>query len=1193
MADYDDDGDDVAGEGGSGAVAAFDPTARVLQACVQFHAQQQRFAELKAVCERALAGAPSSPAAAAELEFWRCFALSRSGDHAAAIAGLDALLLRPEGSELGLPCVALLLSTHSAVQPAKARDKRALLELKGRLKVVSKQSSESSLLLAGRYFLATGKIPKARQCIEKLIAKDKKNVTLLSLFGWIYLLSGEAKYEEKSMQVFKKAAKLTLPNFDILALLGRARYFEAPARNVPKALQALDSLIKIYPLFLPALEEKLRLLALAARFAEVPKVVADLRAKRRQVLGDAAPAVGEDSVAIAFAAAYESLTSTSGIGGKHTEAVRHLLAALAREESAPNGYWLWQYAQLFLRLARGSGQTDAVLLLLSDTRDSAATASAGSKGPLLTSLQLERGLLSYRRGDWSAAQSAFVSVSETVLTVEKAAKDEEEDKGAEGAPGKVNEDERWMKAQAFVHVALTHLAQGQLAEATQALQALPEDVSNYTSAAGEPAPLPSLHYARAALAWSQSKDVAAASSALAQMCEAQEGWMRERNPSDGTLGQPANSALQGVNRFFMHFDPPLLLAAARLGLALVGVEVPDASFSSLPDTRPAAAGQEATLSALAAALAHLTSPAILPGHAEAWALQALVAWVLSDSAAASAALEKVETLEGSLPRVMALKRAVQDKNASAAEASAAKASPAAASPAKASRPLPLASAVLSRAAAATPAKPILQPQPSMLNFDDDDDDEDGGALFKGAADAVDEEKSAPLTFSALKSRASRDADLELEAQAVLDEMESRAGALAAKKAEQARALELERVRLENERRRAREEELRRAAEVEAALALEKASKADQRLAEARKAEEIAALRALREAEKKRQMEAIEQAEREREERREADRQERLRKRAAAEALAAAGHAAAAAAGATEVTPIQAFGDAAAVAASAHTPSNSQLHGRPQAQQPGLKWNQLPEPSPSPMASPLSLAQSPTGAHPAASPLSAAPSLSLQGPASPTSAVSLGPVPSPRHGDNSDALPLSCPPGNRQPSREGAAAQQHAYAQQQQLQQHQQQHQQQALQQMQQQQLQQQTQQDEAALRAQQQRDKIAEASAQIEAAKKFTKVAFWGEVFLKHGRRGSPHERNVTLEVTGSELKFDWSSGQLKAHKSALTLVEGKGTPVFARPTAADSPPERCFSIVTAGRTLDLEATSEATRDKWVTGIKLLLRYLK
>lgn len=38
---------------------------------------------------------------------------------------------------------------------------------------------------------------------------------MLSLFGWIYLQSGEDKYIEKSMQVFKKAAKLSLPNFDI------------------------------------------------------------------------------------------------------------------------------------------------------------------------------------------------------------------------------------------------------------------------------------------------------------------------------------------------------------------------------------------------------------------------------------------------------------------------------------------------------------------------------------------------------------------------------------------------------------------------------------------------------------------------------------------------------------------------------------------------------------------------------------------------------------------------------------------------------------------------------------------------------------------------------------------------------------------------------------------------------------------
>jgi hypothetical protein len=1004
-----------------------------------------------------------------------------------------------------------------------------------------------------------------------------------------------------SCSVFKKAAKLTLPHFDILALLGRARYFDALARNVPKALQALDSLIKLYPLFLPALEEKLRLLVLSTRFAEVPKLVVDLRTKRREMLAatdDAATAV-QDSVAIAFAHAYEALTTTSGSGGKHTEAVRLLLAALARDEPSANAYWLWQYAQLFLRLARGAGPTDAVLLLLSEARDSAATAAAatGSKGPLLTGLQFERGVVCYRRGDFPAALAAFTTISETALTVEKAGKEDGEDDKAAGAEstaaaGKVNEDERWQKAQAHIFIVLVHLAQTHLVEAAQALQALPEEVSNYVFSTGEPMPLPALLYARAALAWAQNNDAAAASSALQQLCEAQANWMRERSPSDGTLGQPANGAPQGVNRFFLQLDPTLLLASARLGLAVVGLDVPDSSsYSNLPSTPPSSTDHADLLSALAGTLAHLTSPAILPGHAEAWALQSLLAWVLGDADAVQQALDKVEALEGSLPRVGALKRALQNNSVAAAAGTSA-VSPAAASPPKTSQSLPLASAALSRAAAAasTPSRtPGLSAQKSpVVNFDDDDDDEDDGALFKSSADAVAEAASAggvsaPLSFAALKAaRASRDEELEREAQAVLDEMESRAGALTAKKAEQARALELERVRLENERKRARDEELRRAAEAEAALALEKASKAEQRAAELKKAEEIAALRAMREQEKKRQLEAIEQAEREREERREADRQERLRKRAAAEALASAGHPDDTS-GPTEVTPIQAFGDASAVASSAPAM-------RPSALQTGLKWNQPHDPNPhhhpsnsmaSPMSggsvvSPLSLAQSPQGVgHPVASPLSAAPYISLQRPsASPTSQL-VQSATSPRHGGDMQHEGHASMPVQRTAASAAATAAAHATPPADRelpsspppL--------------------------DEASLRAQQQRDKIAEAGAQIEQAKKFTKVAFWGEVFLKHGRRGSPHERNVTLEVTGSELKFDWSSGQLKAHKSQLTLVEGKATPVFARTTATDSPSERCFSIVTANRSLDLEATSEATKEKWTTGIKLLLRYLK
>lgn len=125
------------------------------------------------------------------------------------------------------------------------------------------------------------------------------------------------------------------------------------------------------------------------------------------------------------------------------------------------------------------------------------------------------------------------------------------------------------------------------------------------------------------------------------------------------------------------------------------------------------------------------------------------------------------------------------------------------------------------------------------------------------------------------------------------------------------------------------------------------------------------------------------------------------------------------------------------------------------------------------------------------------------------------------------------------------------------------------------------------------KQRIMAAGAQIEQAKAFTKQAFWGEVFLKHGRKGAPHERNVTLEVNGSVIKLDWSSGSLSANKDELQIVEGKTTKVFQRSTASKAKPENCFSIITANRSLDLEARNHKLKEYWVHGLQLLLKYLK
>lgn len=158
-----DDDDDVGGESKSGV--SFDPARRMVDGSIQFYAMNQCFQQLRGVCTRALAKEPTNSL----LLFWHAFALHKLGSHDEAIRLLTPLA---DEKDLALAAVALLLTAHNS---RAGKDKKTLLELKARLKVVSKQSTEASLHLAGRYFLFTGKTPKARQCIEKRQSGERES----------------------------------------------------------------------------------------------------------------------------------------------------------------------------------------------------------------------------------------------------------------------------------------------------------------------------------------------------------------------------------------------------------------------------------------------------------------------------------------------------------------------------------------------------------------------------------------------------------------------------------------------------------------------------------------------------------------------------------------------------------------------------------------------------------------------------------------------------------------------------------------------------------------------------------------------------------------------------------------------------------------------------------------------------------
>jgi len=110
----------------------------------------------------------------------------------------------------------------------------------------------------------------------------------------------------------------------------------------------------------------------------------------------------------------------------------------------------------------------------------------------------------------------------------------------------------------------------------------------------------------------------------------------------------------------------------------------------------------------------------------------------------------------------------------------------------------------------------------------------------------------------------------------------------------------------------------------------------------------------------------------------------------------------------------------------------------------------------------------------------------------------------------------------------------------------------------------------------------------------FVRHALVGEVFTKHGRYGSPHDRTVSVRILrdNQTVGVDWGTGQMKFTKHHVKITEGKVTKVFRKSSCKEIPDNLCFSIVTAERTLDLQAHSVQSRNFWVEGLRLMIRFL-
>jgi hypothetical protein len=111
-----------------------------------------------------------------------------------------------------------------------------------------------------------------------------------------------------------------------------------------------------------------------------------------------------------------------------------------------------------------------------------------------------------------------------------------------------------------------------------------------------------------------------------------------------------------------------------------------------------------------------------------------------------------------------------------------------------------------------------------------------------------------------------------------------------------------------------------------------------------------------------------------------------------------------------------------------------------------------------------------------------------------------------------------------------------------------------------------------------------------------------GTALMKFGRRGYPHQRHVWLSDSADKIR--WRKPNTKPGLAVLDkevinvseitdVVQGATTSVFLKNMGYVKNAECCFSIVTAARSLDLEADTPAQAEEWIRAFLALKKYRK
>ncbi|XP_003447380.1 tetratricopeptide repeat protein 21B [Oreochromis niloticus] len=135
-------------------------------------------------------------------------------------------------------------------------DREVIQELDAKVKEDRKSAPPKSLYYAGTFLWLLGRNDKAREYTERMIKLSNGSKEGLILKAWIDVTSGKDAYARKAGKYFDEGLK---ERADVFAMMGKAQYCEYH-QIYSGALEIINQVIVSFPVFLPALTKKMKLL---------------------------------------------------------------------------------------------------------------------------------------------------------------------------------------------------------------------------------------------------------------------------------------------------------------------------------------------------------------------------------------------------------------------------------------------------------------------------------------------------------------------------------------------------------------------------------------------------------------------------------------------------------------------------------------------------------------------------------------------------------------------------------------------------------------------------------------------------------------------------------------------------------------------------------------------------------------------